>query len=142
MTADGNPSKPLATTTTSSRQEDVRSEFSERLQILFKRFPNLRSQLREIYEMTLEERWNDHFPSLPAHHRGHGRRRSRNHDRDRVMKKRGPWTTENGFDRGLSRVMQWREIYEENPDATRGKDAEGFHQFVGLVATQPMLKTK
>ncbi|PGH19089.1 hypothetical protein AJ79_00123 [Helicocarpus griseus UAMH5409] len=102
-------------------------ESSQALRDLFVRYPNLRSQLRDIYNLTLEEEWVEMKPNY-NHGRGRGRGRGGQHGRG--GRSRGPWTEEKGFNRGLGKVKRLRENLENNIDVS---DCEGFGQFAALV---------
>ncbi|PGH19840.1 hypothetical protein AJ80_03757 [Polytolypa hystricis UAMH7299] len=101
---------------------------SPELQALFSRFPNLRSQLREIYNLTLEEEWEEMKPH--SSHSGRGRGRGGGFGARGREKSRGYWTEGKGFNRGLGRVRRWREIWEEG---FGGNDGDGFMQFAALI---------
>ncbi|KAJ9272396.1 hypothetical protein DTO212C5_1581 [Paecilomyces variotii] len=100
---------------------------SKELQELFSRYPQLRSRLRDIYKVTLEDEWVEARP--PVRGRGFGRGRGA-HGRGRGGS-RGPWTAQKGFNRGLGKVRKWRDSCEEG--SSTGPDAEGFMKFVALV---------
>lgn len=98
---------------------------SKELQELFGQYPQLRSQLRDIYKVTLEEAWVETQVQTGGHRPfGRGRGGSRRSNR-------GSWTLEKGFRRGLGRVRNLRERCEEGLET--GRDAEGFMRFMGLV---------
>ncbi|KAH8700530.1 hypothetical protein BGW36DRAFT_130523 [Talaromyces proteolyticus] len=101
--------------------EDLGS--SIQLQKLFEQYPGLRRRLQEIYKITLEEEWDQeqNQVSMGNHHRRH-----------RGGHKRGVWTAEKGFNRGLGKVRKWRESCEDGESV--GSDAEGFMKFMALVA--------
>lgn len=103
---------------------------SSELQDLFRRYPQLRDQLRDIYQTTLEEEWVE---VQPVGGRGGGFRGGRPGGRGRGggYRDRGPWTREKGFNRGLGKVRKLRERCETGVEI--GKDAEGFMRFVALV---------
>ncbi|KAK2746777.1 hypothetical protein FQN55_005504 [Onygenales sp. PD_40] len=104
-------------------------ESSQALKDILARFPGLRSQLREIYRLTLEEEWVEMRPAY------HGRAvrggRGRGGYGSRGGRSRGPWTEEKGFNRGLGKVRRLRESFESG--LVSGPDAEGFGQFASLV---------
>ncbi|KMU77665.1 hypothetical protein CISG_01422 [Coccidioides immitis RMSCC 3703] len=98
---------------------------SQGLQELFNQHPTLRSRLRDIHRITLEEEWIEMGRSIQSRSRGRGRdgygQRSMN---------RGPWTVEKGFKRGLGRVRKWRESCEAG---SGGADGAAFMRFIALV---------
>jgi hypothetical protein len=97
------------------------------IQKLFAEYPNLRSKLREIYNITLEEGW-DAEQKHSTYHRGDQQAHNHHHHHNN----RGTWTAEKGFNRGVGKVRKWREGCEggECTDI----DAEGFMKFMTLVA--------
>ncbi|EEH38057.1 hypothetical protein PAAG_00978 [Paracoccidioides lutzii Pb01] len=102
---------------------------SQELKNLFIRYPALRSKLRDIYRLTLEEEWVE----IKHNNYGRGRGRGRGSYAGRGGKSRGPWTEEKGFNRGLGKVKRLRESLESSNGAAGGADAEGFSQFASLV---------
>lgn len=103
---------------------------SSELQDLFCQYPQLRFQLRDIYQTTLEEEWVE---VQPVGGGGGGFRGGRPSGRGRGggYRNRGPWTREKGFNRGLGKVRKLRERCEAGVEI--GKGAEGFMRFVALV---------
>lgn len=97
---------------------------SPELHELFTRYPQLRSQLYDIYKTTLEEEWVEFQPQPGRGRGGNGRGRG-------GVRNRGQWTREKGFSRGLGKVKKSRERCEAGLDT--GRDAEGFLRFVALV---------
>lgn len=97
---------------------------SAELHELFTRYPQLRSQLYDIYKTTLEEEWVEFQPQAGRGRGGNGRGRG-------GVRNRGQWTREKGFSRGLGKVKKSRERCEAGLDT--GRDAEGFLRFVALV---------
>ncbi|KKZ62149.1 hypothetical protein EMCG_00464 [[Emmonsia] crescens] len=104
-------------------------ESSQALKDLFARFPTLRSQLRDIYKLTLEEEWVE----MKHSNYGRGRGRGRGGFTGRGGRSRGPWNEEKGFNRGLGKVRRLRETLESNNGAANSTDIEGFRQFTALV---------
>ncbi|CAL5872994.1 uncharacterized protein PFLUO_LOCUS7263 [Penicillium psychrofluorescens] len=97
---------------------------SPELKDLLQRCPQLRGQLQDTYQTTLEEEWVEWHP--PA-----GRGRSRGGS---ARRSRGPWTAEKGFNRGLGKVRQLRQRCEAGLET--GPGAEGFMQFLALVTQE------
>ncbi|OAX81190.1 hypothetical protein ACJ72_04470 [Emergomyces africanus] len=108
-------------------------ESPQALNDLFARYPALRSQLREIYKLTLEEEWVE--TNYSNYGRGRGRGRGRGAFAGRGGgRSRGPWNEEKGFNRGLGKVRRLRESLESNNyGAASSADIEGFRQFSALV---------
>lgn len=104
-------------------------ESSQALKDLFTKFPALRSQLREIYKLTLEEEWVE----MKHSNYGRGRGRGRGGFSGRGGRSRGPWNEEKGFNRGLGKVRRLRETLESNNGPANGAEIEGFRQFAALV---------
>ena len=98
---------------------------SRELQELFHLYPHLRSQLRGIYQVTLEEAWIESQvqPVGRAYGKGKGKGLRRVN--------RGPWTQEKGFRRGLGRLRKMKDRCEEGLET--GKDAEGLVRFMNLI---------
>ena len=116
----------------------LKSKSKELIQELFLQYPHLRGQLREIYQVTLQEAWIED-QDQPEDRYGTGGGYSRG--RRRVMKKnRGPWTEEKGFRRGLGRVRKFREQvaagYGLQYEAEKKKDLQGLVRFMDLVINQ------
>ncbi|EER29244.1 HIT zinc finger family protein [Coccidioides posadasii C735 delta SOWgp] len=101
------------------------SQDSGELQELFNQHPTLRSRLRDIHRITLEEEWIEMGRSIQSRSRGRGR----DGYGQRPMN-RGPWTIEKGFKRGLGRVRKWRESCEAG---SGGADGAAFMRFIALV---------
>ncbi|KAJ5142743.1 uncharacterized protein N7515_001530 [Penicillium bovifimosum] len=101
---------------------------SAEMKELLGRYPELRTQLQEMYQSTLEEEWVE---SYMAPTRGRGRGRGRGGRGGLTARSRGPWTTEKGFNRGLGRVRKMRQDCEEG--TATGRAAEGFMQFMALI---------
>ncbi|EFW14807.1 conserved hypothetical protein [Coccidioides posadasii str. Silveira] len=97
---------------------------SQELQELFNQHPTLRSRLRDIHRITLEEEWIEMGRSIQSRSRGRGR----DGYGQRPMN-RGPWTIEKGFKRGLGRVRKWRESCEAG---SGGADGAAFMRFIAL----------
>ena len=109
----------------------TRFESSPELNALWIRFPLLRSQLRDIYEITLESEWVEMKTPSYGRHRERGRGGGGNTSKG--GRSRGPWTAEKGFNRGVGRVRKWR----ENPKSGEGHMVdEGFRQFAALVLAE------
>lgn len=100
---------------------------SSELQNLFAQYPQLRSQLYDIYKTTLEEEWVE-FQPQPSRGRGRGRG---GRGGAGGYRNRGQWTREKGFNRGLGKVRKLRERCDAGLET--GKDAEGFMRFVALI---------
>ncbi|KAL4806869.1 hypothetical protein BDV18DRAFT_138360 [Aspergillus unguis] len=96
---------------------------SAQIKGLLNRHPQLRDQLRDVYQATLEEQWVE-GPAPPNRQRSFGRGKSgpRSH---------GPWTREKGFKRGLGKVRKFRTQCEDGSET--GKAAEGFMRLLILV---------
>lgn len=119
---------------TAQQDSDVefyKLEKSPELQELWARYPNLRSQLQDIYKTTLEEEWVE--TSEPTRGRGRGRGRGRYRGSHAGLRSRGPWTAEKGFKRGLGKVRRWRDSCE---DGAGGIDNEGFMRLASLVLAE------
>ncbi|KAJ5543398.1 hypothetical protein N7535_005826 [Penicillium sp. DV-2018c] len=101
---------------------------SAEMKELLGRYPELRTQLQEMYQSTLEEEWEE---SYMAPTRGRGRGRGRGGRGGLTARSRGPWTAEKGFNRGLGRVKKMRQDCEEG--TATGPAAEGFMQFMALI---------
>ncbi|PGG96764.1 hypothetical protein GX51_07674 [Blastomyces parvus] len=104
-------------------------ESSHALKDLFARYPALRSQLRDIYKLTLEEEWVE----TKHNNYGRGRGRGRGGFSGRGGRSRGPWNEEKGFNRGLGKVRRLRETLESNNGAGNSSDIEGFARFAALI---------
>ncbi|OJD26625.1 hypothetical protein ACJ73_01993 [Blastomyces percursus] len=104
-------------------------ESSHALKNLFAQYPALRSQLRDIYKLTLEEEWVE----TKHNNYGRGRGRGRGGFSGRGGRSRGPWNEEKGFNRGLGKVRRLRETLESNNWAANSNDIEGFARFATLV---------
>ncbi|KAJ5403531.1 hypothetical protein N7509_003402 [Penicillium cosmopolitanum] len=101
---------------------------SPELTELFRRHPNLRDQLHEIYQSTLEDEWVEWYtPPSRGRFNGRGGRGGRAPTR----RSRGPWTSEKGFNRGVGRVRKFRQDCEEGSET--GAGAEAFMRFWALV---------
>ncbi|KAJ5341440.1 hypothetical protein N7541_010564 [Penicillium brevicompactum] len=99
---------------------------SSEMKALLEQYPELRSQLQELYQSTLEEEWVESY-TAPARGRG-GRGRGRG---GMTSRSRGPWTAEKGFKRGLGRVRKVRQDGEEGKET--GQTSEAFMRFLALV---------
>ncbi|KLJ10116.1 hypothetical protein EMPG_14501 [Blastomyces silverae] len=104
-------------------------ESSHALKDLFARYPALRSQLRDIYKLTLEEEWVE----TKHNNYGRGRGRGRGGFSGRGGRSRGPWNEGKGFNRGLGKVRRLRETLESNNGPANSNDIEGFGRFAALV---------
>ncbi|KAJ5894944.1 hypothetical protein N7495_006635 [Penicillium taxi] len=94
------------------------------LKELLDRFPQLRSQLREIYEATQEEKWVEWYrPPMRGRPSARGRSQGK--------KSRGPWTAEKGFKRGLGKVRKFRQDCDDEEET--GTPAEAFMRFYDLA---------
>lgn len=92
---------------------------------LLLRYPQLRSQLQDVYQLTLEEEWVEwHAPAPRGRYSARG-------GRALSRRSRGPWTAEKGFNRGLGKVRKLRQQCEEGLET--GPAAEAFMQFMALV---------
>ncbi|KAJ5617862.1 hypothetical protein N7537_002976 [Penicillium hordei] len=100
---------------------------SSEMKELLTQHPELRSQLQDMFQSTLEEEWEESY-TAPARGRGHGRGRGRG---GFAPRSRGPWTSEKGFNRGLGRVRKLRQDCEEGTET--GQAAEAFMRFMALV---------
>ncbi|KAJ6080310.1 hypothetical protein N7467_010063 [Penicillium canescens] len=98
---------------------------SAQIKELLEKYPQLRSQLQEIYQATLEEEWVE-WHTTPIRGRGRGRGRG-----GPTRRSRGSWTTEKGFNRGLGKVRKLRQDCEEGTET--GQAAEAFMRFMALV---------
>lgn len=98
---------------------------SSELQALLSRYPQLRSQLHEIYQATQEDEWQEWY-TLPAKGRPCGRG-----GKGPSRRSRGSWTAEKGFNRGLGKVRKLRQDCEGG--AETGVRAEAFMEFLALV---------
>jgi hypothetical protein len=98
---------------------------SAELKDLLEKHPQLRSQLQEMYQATLEEEWVE-WHTTPARGRGRGRGRGGS-----TRRSRGSWTSEKGFNRGLGKVRKLRQDCEEGTET--GQAAEAFMRFMALV---------
>lgn len=98
---------------------------SAEIKELLEKYPQLRSQLQEIYQATLEEEWVE-WHTTPIRGRGRGRGRG-----GPTRRSRGSWTTEKGFNRGLGKVRKLRQDCEEGTET--GHAAEAFMRFMALV---------
>ncbi|KAJ5106388.1 hypothetical protein N7456_003063 [Penicillium angulare] len=101
---------------------------STEIQTLLQRYPQLRSQLAEIYRAAQEEEWVEWY-NPPTRGRGaHGRG-----GKGPARRSRGPWTAEKGFNRALGKVRKMRQDCEDGTET--GVPAEAFMQFLNLVNT-------
>lgn len=98
---------------------------SSELQALLSRYPQLRSQLHEIYQATQEEEWQEWY-TPPARGRPYGRE-----GRGPSRRSRGSWTAEKGFNRGLGKVRKLRQDCEGGAEA--GVRMEAFMGFLAVV---------
>ncbi|KAJ5308792.1 hypothetical protein PENANT_c013G05407 [Penicillium antarcticum] len=98
---------------------------SAEIKQLLEKHPELRSQLQEMYQATLEEEWVE-WHTTPARGRGRGRGRGGS-----TRRSRGSWTSEKGFNRGLGKVRKLRQDCEEGTET--GQVAEAFMRFMALV---------
>ncbi|KAJ6000538.1 hypothetical protein N7481_000947 [Penicillium waksmanii] len=101
---------------------------SPELTELFRRQPNLRDQLHDIYQSTLEDEWVEWY-TPPS--RGRFNVRGGRGGRAPTRRSRGPWTSEKGFNRGVGRVRKFRQDCEEGSET--GAGAEAFMRFWALV---------
>jgi zinc finger HIT domain-containing protein 3 len=101
---------------------------SKELGNIFTQYTSLHGKLRDIYRATLEEEWIESRTSdswgLNGKKAGYYRSGER----------RGPWTAEKGFNRGMQMAKRWREDCEEG--LIPGPEAEGFLKFVNLVISE------
>ncbi|KAJ5719158.1 hypothetical protein N7493_007613 [Penicillium malachiteum] len=102
---------------------------STELQALLQRYPQLRSQLHEIYRAAQEDEWVEWY-TPPSRGRMHGRG-----GRGPSRRSRGPWSSEKGFNRALGKVRKLRQDCEEGTET--GVAAEAFMQFLTLVNCGP-----
>ena len=96
------------------------------LQLLYKRFPRLFSQLQMVYEATTEpsdDQHDDHSFSRSHTDRGRGRSRGRGRGRDRGAV--APWSQLKGFKAGLHQLRKLR--------CLDGDDGEGLREFSKLA---------
>lgn len=129
---DESTSRSLSTAQQGQYPSLEKLESSPQLSNLLTQFSNLRSRLREIYKLTLEEEWVE--TSKPNYGRGGRQSQGRDpHNSRGATRNRGPWTAEKGFNRGLGKVRHWRDSCEEG---ACGVDDEGFMQFISLVLRQ------
>ncbi|KAJ5929031.1 hypothetical protein N7454_006879 [Penicillium verhagenii] len=98
---------------------------SPELQDLLDRYPQLRTQLHEIYQAAQEDEWVEWYHP-PTRGRPYGRGRG-----GPTRRSRGPWTAEKGFNRALGKVRKLRHDCEEGTET--GVTAEAFMQFLTLV---------
>ena len=98
---------------------------SSELQELLSRYPQLRSQLQEIYQATQEEEWQEWY-TPPTRGRPYGRG-----GRGPSRRSRGSWTAEKGFNRGLGKVRKLRQDCEGGMET--GVKAEAFMEFLAVV---------
>ncbi|CEJ54121.1 hypothetical protein PMG11_00443 [Penicillium brasilianum] len=98
---------------------------SSELQALFSRYPQLRSQLHEIYQATQEEEWQEWY-TPPTRGRPYGRG-----GRGGSRRSRGSWTAEKGFNRGLGKVRKLRQDCEGGIET--GVKARAFVDFLAVV---------
>lgn len=101
-------------------------ETSAEFQLLCSRYPQLRAQLRKVYEATCEPPI-DQLDKPPFGRYGHGRGRSRGRGGSRV---RGPegsamWSQLKGFKSGLHRLKMLRRV--------EGAEGESLREFSKLV---------
>lgn len=99
---------------------------SPELQALLSRYPQLRSQLHEIYQATQEEEWQEWY-TPPTRGRPYGRGGRGGPSR----RSRGSWTAEKGFNRGLGKVRKLRQDCEAGSEI--GVKAEAFMEFWAVV---------
>ena len=103
------------------------------LQPLYVRYPQLRDQLKEIYETAtgpLDDHLHDQHSSTGIADRGHGRGRGRGRSRGRGVGI--PWSQERGLSAGLYRMRRLRHI--------KGDDGEGLREFSRLVTSIPEVR--
>lgn len=88
---------------------------SQELQILFKQYPNLQTQLNEIYASTLRplNEYEDGLDTSSIHNRGHNQRNQK------------PWNHDQGTQRGVQALTKARHVF--------GKDGEGVREYSRLV---------
>ena len=101
-------------------------DWSPDLQLLYKRFPRLFSQLQMVYEATTEptdDPHDDHLSSRSHTDRGRGRSRGRGRGRDRGAV--APWSPQKGFKAGLHQLRKLRRL--------DGDDGEGLREFSKLA---------
>lgn len=99
---------------------------SAEMKALIDQHPQLREQLREFYQSTLEEEWVETYTAPAGRGRGRGLGRG-----GMTSRSRGPWTPEKGFNRGLGRVRKLRQDVEDEKET--GQTAEAFMRFLALV---------
>ncbi|KAJ5654550.1 hypothetical protein N7490_001553 [Penicillium lividum] len=95
------------------------------IQALLQRYPQLRTQLHEIYQAAQEDEWVEWY-TPPTRGRPYGRG-----GKAPTRRSRGPWTAEKGFNRALGKVRKLRQDCEEGTET--GVTAEAFMQFLTLV---------
>ncbi|KAF7719962.1 Zinc finger HIT-type domain-containing protein [Penicillium ucsense] len=99
---------------------------SAQVQALLSRYPELRSQLSEIFHATEEDEWQEWYtPSTRGRPHGRGGRGGPS------RRSRGAWTAEKGFNRGLGKVRKFRQDCEAGSET--GVKAEAFMEFLALV---------
>ncbi len=106
----------------SSQLETLRS--SPELQLLFEKYPQLRSQLHDIYMATIESRPGHGHHSYGHHHYRKGCDRGRVRGAGRVVV-HGPWTAERSLREGHRRLENAREL--------QGVKREGIEEFSKLA---------
>lgn len=123
----GDTTAEAARNTTSKTSETSLAAIatSSELQELLSRYPQLRSQLHEIYQATQEEEWQEWY-TPPMRGRPYGRG-----GRGPSRRSRGSWTAEKGFNRGLGKVRKLRQDCEGG--AETGVRAEAFMEFLAVV---------
>ncbi|KAJ5278830.1 hypothetical protein N7478_004202 [Penicillium angulare] len=99
---------------------------STEIQTLLQRYPQLRTQLAEIYRAAQEEEWVEWYNPPTRGRGGHGRG-----GKGSTRRSRGPWTAEKGFNRALGKVRKMRQDCEDGTET--GVPAEAFMQFLNLV---------
>ncbi|KAJ5503469.1 hypothetical protein N7463_006343 [Penicillium fimorum] len=119
------PAEPTGTNAPATTPAAVGA--SSEMKELLTQYPELRSQLQDMFQSTLEEEWVESY-TAPARGCGRGRGRGRG---GLAPRSRGPWTSEKGFNRGLGRVRKLRQDCEEGTET--GQTAEAFMRFMALV---------
>lgn len=109
----------------SSTAAGVAGAVPSELQDLLQRYPQLRTQLQEIYQAAQEDEWVEWY-TPPTRGRPYGRG-----GKAPTRRSRGPWTAEKGFNRALGKVRKLRQDCEEGTET--GVTAEAFMQFLTLV---------
>ncbi|KAF3394012.1 hypothetical protein F1880_005043 [Penicillium rolfsii] len=128
---------PVAAGNTTSKTNETSTAAiasSPELQALLSRYPQLRSQLHEIYQATQEEEWQEWYTPL-MRGRPYGRG-----GRGPSRRSRGSWTTEKGFNRGLGKVRKLRSDCEGGSEI--GVKAEAFMEFLTIVNKDRLVESQ